>query len=155
MASAAAMVIDSAFEKAPVTPSRKLSGRKTMRVARLEPVRGAMNSRAAGITASAPATPPSGLGAPARRAICSTMTITSSISRPTAAAMPPRVMMLKLMPAMLSTSTVAARVAGTTRMAIRVTRQLLRNMIRTIAASTRPISTASRTLVADWVTSSL
>ncbi len=155
MASAAAMVTDSALEKAPVTPSRKLSGRNTIRVARLEPVSGVMNSRAAGMTAWAPATPPSERGAPARRAMCSIMTITSSISRPTAAAMPPMVMMLKLMPATLSTSTVAASVAGTTRMAIRVTRQLLRKLISTIAASTRPISTASRTLAADWVTSSL
>ncbi len=81
------------------------------------------------------------------------MTMTSSISRPTAAAIPPSVMMLKLIPSRLSTSTVMARVAGVTITAISVTRQLRRKAISTTAASTRPISTASRTLAADWVTS--
>ncbi len=147
-------MIDSALENAPVTPLRKPSGRNTISVARLDPVSGCMNSRAAGSTACCPATP-SGPSAPARRAMCSTMTITSSISRPTAAAMPPNVMMLKLIPSRLSSSTEVASVAGTTRMAISVTRHERRNSIRTAAASTRPISTASRTLPADWVTSSL
>ncbi len=81
------------------------------------------------------------------------MTMTSSISSPTAAAMPPRVMMLKLILSRLSTSTVAARVAGTTITATRVTRQLRRNISNTSAARARPISTASRTLATDWVTS--
>ena len=64
-------------------------------------------------------------------------------------------MMLKLMPSRLSTRMEAASVAGTTSTAINVTRQLRRNSSSTRAASTRPISTASRTLPADWVTSSL
>ncbi|MCY1175940.1 hypothetical protein D9M73_161980 [compost metagenome] len=155
IASAAAIVSDSALEKAPVTPVRKDKGTNTISVARLEPVSGARNSRAAGMTAASPRGVPSAPVAPARRAICSTITMTSSISRPTAAAMPPSVMMLKLMPSTLSTSTVAASVAGTTIAAISVTRQLRRNASNTKAASTRPISTASRTLATASVTSAL
>ena len=138
-----------------MTPLRKPSGRNTISVARLDPVSGCMNARAAGSTAPLPAAVPSLPRAPARRAICSTMTITSSISSPTAAAMPPSVMMLKLIPSTLSSSTDVASVAGTTRTAISVTRQLRRKASSTAPASTSPISTASRTLLADCVTSSL
>ncbi len=63
--------------------------------------------------------------------------------------------MLKLMPIRLSTSIVAAKVAGTTTIATKVTRQLRRNRINTMPAKVRPMSTASRTLAADCVTSSL
>jgi hypothetical protein len=154
-ASAAAIVTDSALEKAPVTPVRKDSGRNTISVAMLDPVSGIRNSRAAGMTAALPRGWPSSPTAPARRAICSTITITSSMSKPTAAAIPPRVMMLKLIPNMESTRTVAAKVAGTAITAINVTRQLRRNNRSTSAASTSPIITASRTLDTDCVTSSL
>src|ERR1700693_5929908 len=68
--SAQPIVTERAFEKAPVTPLRKLRGMKTMSVARLEPVSGVMNSRAAAITAVLPvgSSPraPSGRGAALR-----------------------------------------------------------------------------------------
>ncbi len=53
------MVMDSALEKAPATPVSSDNGRNTIRVARLEPDSGTMNSRAAGITAPSPAGWPS------------------------------------------------------------------------------------------------
>ena len=49
----------------------------------------------------------------------------------------------------------AAIVAGTTRTAISVIRNDRRNAMSTRVASNSPISTASRTLAADCVTSSL
>ena len=59
IASAAAIVIDSALENAPVTPVKNASGRKTISVARLDPVSGFRNSRAAGSTAAEVMPPPS------------------------------------------------------------------------------------------------
>jgi hypothetical protein len=156
ISSAAAIVTDSALANAPVTPERRLSGMNTMMVARLEPDCGERNSRAAGNTAALPraaaGSPAEWSIAPARRAMCSIITITSSISRPTAAAMPPRVMMLKLNPITESIRTVMSSVTGTTMMATSVTRQLRRNSSMTRPARSKPIATASRTLPSDSVT---
>ena len=97
----------------------------------------------------------SAAAAPTRRARCSIMVITSSITRPTAAASPPRVMMLKVSPRLSSSSTVTASVAGTTSMATKVTRRLRRKPSSTSAARPSPIRIASRTLPAESVTSVL
>jgi len=153
MISAAAIVSDKALKNAPVTPVRKASGRKTSSVAMLDPVNGGRNSRPAASTASRPLAKAS--LAPVRRARCSTMVITSSITRPTAAARPPSVMMLNDMPSMNSSSTVVASVAGTTSIATSVTRKLRRKASSTRPANPSPIRIASRTLPVDSVTSVL
>ena len=77
------------------------------------------------------------------------------MTRPMAAAMPPSVMMLKLIRSTSSRTIVAAINAGTTRTAISVILQLRRNTSSMKAASTTPIMIASRTLVAEAITSSL
>ena len=89
----AAIVKDSALKNAPATPERNASGVKMIMVAADEPARGLVNSLAALNTRER--------GSPSRmprtrRTMCSTMTIASSMIRPTPAAMPPSVMMLKL-----------------------------------------------------------
>ena len=54
MSSAAAMVIASVLENAPVMPERNASGTNTIMVARLDPISGGRNSWPAGRTASFP-----------------------------------------------------------------------------------------------------
>ncbi len=85
--------------------------------------------------------------------MCSSITITSSMIRPTAAAMPPSVIMLKLMCSTPSSRMVIASVAGTTSSAITITRVLRRNTNSTRPASRMPIRIASRTLAAAPFTS--
>ncbi len=94
-------------------------------------------------------------GTPARRAMCSIITMTSSISRPIAAAMPPSVMMLKVMPRTESSSTVISTDSGTTIIATSVTRQLRRNASITSAANTSPIRIASSSAAIEERTSSV
>ena len=151
MTSALAMVSDSALKNAPVTPDRNASGRKITTVAALEPVSGRVNSHAAAAMRSCNSPAPS--SGCSRRMMCSSITITSSMIKPTAAAMPPSVIMLKLMPSTDSSSTVIASTAGTTISATRITRVLRRNTNSTSPASTMPIRIASRTLAAAPVTS--
>ena len=149
---AAAIVSARYLKKAPVTPVRKASGRKMMIVARLEPKSGAKNSRAAGNTVACAR---SSLGTPARRAMCSTITMTSSIKRPIAAAMPPRVMMLKLMPSTESSSMVISTDSGTTVIATSMTRQFRKYARMTSAAKPSPIAIASSTAAIEERTSSV
>ena len=105
MARLAAIVSESALKNAPVTPREKRQrredddrrgGRAGQRPRELAPPRASNAAR--------------GNVRPARfrmrRMMCSTITMASSMIRPTAAAMPPSVMMLKLMSRTDSSSTV-------------------------------------------------
>lgn len=99
-----------------------------------EPASGSVSSRAARITRSLSSAVP----VRSRRRMCSTVTIVSSITSPTAAAAPPSVIMLRLIPRMESNRPVIASTAGTTRMPMAVTRQLRRKAKSTTAARPTP-----------------
>ena len=145
MMRALAIVIDNDLKKAPVTPLRNASGRKMTMVAADEPASGTVNSQAASLTRTANSPSVSAR----RRAMCSAITMTSSITRPTAAAMPPSVIRLNVSPRTCSTSTVVASAAGTTSSASAIMRVLRRNNHRIAPASSTPISNASRTVAAE------
>ena len=76
----------------------------------------------------------------------SSMTIESSMIRPTAAAIPPSVMMLIVFPTTSRQTIVEAIVTGTTSAITIATRQLRRNTRRTTIASAMPITMLSRVL---------
>ncbi len=144
------MVSDSALKNAPVTPVTKASGRKMTMVEADEPASGVMNALAAlSIRCRYAPSPPR-----RPRMTCSTMTMVSSMIRPTAAAAPPSVMMLRLIPRTLSIRAVAASTDGTITMATRVIFQLRRKRNSTRTARPEPIRMASRTLAAACDTSS-
>ncbi len=87
---ATVMVRASARKNVPVTPVTEMSGRKTTMGVMVEPMRGWVISWRALRTASTRFSPASRC-----RAMFSTTTMASSMTRPTAAASPPRVMRLK------------------------------------------------------------
>ena len=96
-----AMARERAPKKAPKTPTRNAGGMWMMMVEREEPVSGRVNSSAAAMTRLPVVVVSVGCClAWRRRAMCSDMTMASSMMSPTAAAIPPRVMMLKVWPRM-------------------------------------------------------
>ena len=127
-----------------------------MSVAADEAASGRVNSRAARVTRWRGESPTSACAASVLSAsprsvftMCSTITITSSITSPTAAAMPPSVITLIVSPMSDRMSAVTASTTGTATTATTVIFQFRRNRNSTSAASSTPIPTASRTLFSD------
>ena len=144
--SAKTIVTESDAKNAPVTPPRNASGIWITMVLAVDPMIAGMSS-----FNERPARPRSvsaGPGPSFRATKCanmfSSMTIESSMIRPTAAAIPPSVMMLIVLPTTERQTIVEAIVTGTTSAITMATRQLRRNTRRTTIASAIPTMMLSR-----------
>ena len=143
--SMSAMASASTRKNAPVTPPSIRNGTKMASVQSVEPVSVGSNSAMAPLGVAP--------GIWARCARCSTTTIASSSTRPTAAAMPPSVIMLSDWPAADSPSRVNAMLPGRITAPASPSFKLRRNSTMTKMASSAPNSRLSRTPPMDPRTS--
>src|SRR5438445_324674 len=126
-------------KKAPVTPPSITNGRKIASEQRLDPT-------SVGVISAMAWERPTGCSPAERAAMCSTTTIPSSSTSPTAAAIPPSVIMFSDCPVMASPRIVKAMLAGRTTAPARPRRALRRTITITSTARIAPTSRLSRTL---------